>query len=440
MKWVQVLAAALLALAATAVGAQGWPQKPVRFIVPFPPGGATDISARLLGEKLAQIWGQQVVIENRGGAGGGVGAAEAARAAPDGYTLFFPSGSVVTANQHIYAKMNYDPEKDFVPVTNVVSGPQVLAVPANSPYKTVKELIDAAKASPGKLTFGHAGIGTQTHLAAENFLNAAEDRRGRRALQGRGAGARRPGRGQITLHRRQRRRRDAATSTPAALRALGVTSKARGAAASGRAAGREDAARLREHGLVRHRRADRHAEGHHRQGVPRHQEGARRDATCKARFFVQGLAPVGNTPEEFGKAMKEETRALGEGRARAQDQGEVKSRSAQHDRGSGEGALHPGAEAACRPTSSRASTRSRGARPTPARSACSARWSATSRSPRPPTTCSARTPASRSTTCRSAAASRSTASALKEAIRRGCERATREHPLRSSVVHPDHAQ
>ena len=100
----------------------------MRFIVPFPPGGATDISARLLGEKLTQIWGQQVVIENRGGAGGGVGAAEAARAAPDGYTPFFPSGSVVTANQHIYGKLNYDPERDFVPVTNVVSGPQVVAV------------------------------------------------------------------------------------------------------------------------------------------------------------------------------------------------------------------------------------------------------------------------------------------------------------------------
>src|SRR5678815_4480281 len=149
---------------------RSWPQKPVRFIVPFPPGGATDISARLLGEKLQEIWGQTVVIENRGGAGGGVGAAEAARAAPDGYTLFFPSGSAVTANQHIYAKLNYNPEKDFVPVTKVVSGPQVLVVPANSPYKTVKQLIDAAKANPGKLTFGHAGIGSQTHLAAENFV------------------------------------------------------------------------------------------------------------------------------------------------------------------------------------------------------------------------------------------------------------------------------
>src|SRR4029079_12421962 len=130
-------------LLAAGAQAQSWPQKPVRFIVPFPPGGATDISARLLGEKLSQIWGQQVVIENRGGAGGGLGAAEAARAAPDGYTLFFPSGSVVTANQHIYGKLNYNPEKDFVPVTNVVSGPQVVAVPAASPYKSVKDLVEA---------------------------------------------------------------------------------------------------------------------------------------------------------------------------------------------------------------------------------------------------------------------------------------------------------
>src|SRR5256885_6589684 len=135
-----------LGMVVASAWAQSWPQKPVRFIVPFPPGGATDISARLLGEKLTQVWGQTVVIENRGGAGGGVGAAEAARAAPDGYTLFFPSGSVVTANQHIYAKLNYDPEKDFVPVTNVVSGPQVLVVPAGSPYKSVRALVDAAKA------------------------------------------------------------------------------------------------------------------------------------------------------------------------------------------------------------------------------------------------------------------------------------------------------
>src|SRR5438045_6733803 len=137
-----------------AAAAQSWPQTPVRFIVPFAPGGATDIAARMLGEKLSQVWGQSVVIENRAGAGGALGAAEAARAAPDGYTLFFPSGSVMTANQHVYARLNYDPDRDFVPVTNVASGPQVLVGPAASPYKSVKQLIDAARADPGKLTFG----------------------------------------------------------------------------------------------------------------------------------------------------------------------------------------------------------------------------------------------------------------------------------------------
>src|SRR5947207_11972764 len=170
----RILALILAALFSVGAAAQSWPQKPVRFIVPFAPGGATDIAARMLGERLSQTWGQPVLIENRAGAGGGLGAAEAARAAPDGYTLFFPSGSVMTANQHVYAKLNYDPERDFVPVTNVVTGPQVLVVPANSPYKTVKDLIDGARANPGKLTFGHAGIGTQTHLAAENFLYQAK--------------------------------------------------------------------------------------------------------------------------------------------------------------------------------------------------------------------------------------------------------------------------
>src|SRR4051812_29476780 len=115
MGWMKLVWAALLALASAGAAAQGWPQKPVRFIVPFPPGGATDISARLLGEKLTQIWGQQVVIENRGGAGGGVGAAEAARAAPDGYTLFFPSGSGGAGDQHNLNKIEYDPQRGLLP-------------------------------------------------------------------------------------------------------------------------------------------------------------------------------------------------------------------------------------------------------------------------------------------------------------------------------------
>jgi tripartite-type tricarboxylate transporter receptor subunit TctC len=162
------------ALVTLAGHAQSWPQKPVKFLVPFPAGGATDIPARLVAEKLSAQWGQPVIVENRPGAGGTLGAAEAARAAPDGYTLFFPSGTVMTASQYIYSKLNYNAERDFVPITVVVSGPQVLAVNANSPYKTVQDLIDAARANSGKLTFGHAGVGSQTHLAAENFVNAAK--------------------------------------------------------------------------------------------------------------------------------------------------------------------------------------------------------------------------------------------------------------------------
>jgi len=159
-------------LLASGAIAQSWPQKPVRFIVPFPPGGATDISARLLGEKLSQIWGQSVVIENRGGAGGGLGAAEAARAAPDGYTLFFPSGSVVTANQHIYAKMGYNPEKDFVGVSMLTTVPFVLSANPATGIKTLKDLTEKAKAAPGKLNFASAGLGNSTHLAVELVDNA----------------------------------------------------------------------------------------------------------------------------------------------------------------------------------------------------------------------------------------------------------------------------
>lgn len=162
------------ALICTSAVAQSWPQKTVRFIVPFAAGGATDVSARVLGDRLGNMWKQSVVVENRTGAGGSIGAAEAARAAPDGYTLFFPSGSVMTANQHIYRRLPYDPEKDFTPITRVVSSPQVLVVNVQAPYRTVRDLIDAAHAHPGTLTFGHAGIGSQTHLAGEAF-NAAAD-------------------------------------------------------------------------------------------------------------------------------------------------------------------------------------------------------------------------------------------------------------------------
>ena len=301
-KTVALLFGALFAASALA---QSWPQKPVRFIVPFPPGGATDISARLLGEKLTQIWGQTVVIENRGGAGGSVGAAEAARAAPDGYTLFFPSGSVVTANQHVYVKLAYDPEKDFIPVTKVVSGPQVLTVPANSPYKTVKDLIDHARANPGKLTFGHAGIGSQTHLAAENFVWQAKIDAVAVPYKGEGPGLAALVGGETNFFVG-----NVAASighiNGGRLRALGVTSKTEAAQLPGvppiakTIPGFENTGWF---GIV----APTGTPNDIVQKVYRDTRKALEASDLRGRLFVQGLAPVGNSPAEMAKEMKEES-------------------------------------------------------------------------------------------------------------------------------------
>jgi tripartite-type tricarboxylate transporter receptor subunit TctC len=295
----------LLALAATGVAAQSWPQKPVRFIVPFPPGGATDISARLLGEKLSQIWGQTVLIENRGGAGGGVGAAEAARASPDGYTLFFPSGSVVTANQHIYAKLAYDPDKDFIPVTKVVSGPQVLVVPANSPFKTVKDLIEHARANPGKLTFGHAGIGSQTHLAAENFVWQAKI--DALAVPYKGEG---PGLASLIAAETSFFIGNVAAAighiNGGRLRALGVTSRGEAAQLAGvppigkTIPGFENTGWF---GIVAPTGTPKEIV----QKVYLDTKKALEASDLRGRLYVQGLAPVGNSPDEMAQEMKVES-------------------------------------------------------------------------------------------------------------------------------------
>ena len=299
------LAIALAFALASSAQAQSWPQKPVRFIVPFPPGGATDISARLVGQKLSEMWGQTVVIENRGGAAGGVGAAEAARAAPDGYTLFFPAGAVLTANQHIYAKLAYDAEKDFVPVTNVASGPQLLSVSASSPYKSVKDLIEAARASPGKLNFAHAGIGSQTHLAAENFISAAKIE-----VQGVPYKGESPALvGLIGGETAFALTNVAATIgyvNVGRLRALGVTSRSEAPQLPGvppianTLPGFENTGWF---GIV----APAGTPAEIIDKVYRDTRKALESTEIKARFYAQGLAPVGNTPEQMGRAMKEES-------------------------------------------------------------------------------------------------------------------------------------
>ncbi|HEV8517407.1 MAG TPA: tripartite tricarboxylate transporter substrate binding protein [Burkholderiales bacterium] len=159
-----------LALASTLTGAahcQDYPHKPIRLIVPFPAGGATDILARVMGQKLGDSFRQQVVVDNRPGAGGTIGSRLAADSSADGYTLIMGTTSTHAIGPSLYSKRPYDPLKDFTAITEVVTSPNVLLVSAVLPVNSVKELIDLAKSKPGQLNFGSSGIGTQFHLSGE---------------------------------------------------------------------------------------------------------------------------------------------------------------------------------------------------------------------------------------------------------------------------------
>ena len=165
------LAAALFVAVAFSGGAaaQGWPKRPVRFIVGFTPGGPSDILARALGQKLADLWGQQVVIENRPGAGGNIAAEAAAKSAPDGTTWLLGNNSILATNQSLYLRLAYDPVKDFAPVALVAIQPNILVVNPGVPANSVTELIALAKAKPGQLNYASSGSGAAAHLAAELF-------------------------------------------------------------------------------------------------------------------------------------------------------------------------------------------------------------------------------------------------------------------------------
>jgi tripartite-type tricarboxylate transporter receptor subunit TctC len=169
MRTIARIVALAVALAVPSLAtAQAWPNRAVRIVVPFAAGGATDVVARLLAQKLGEAWGQTVVIENRLGAGGNIGAEAVAKSAPDGYTLLLTSGAVVSA-PHLYKALGFDPLRDFVPVTNVASGPQIIAVTPTLAVKDLADFIAYAKANPKTINYGSAGVGSQTHLAAENF-------------------------------------------------------------------------------------------------------------------------------------------------------------------------------------------------------------------------------------------------------------------------------
>ena len=162
-------------LAATPVAlAQSYPTKSIRLICPFPPGGAVDIASRAIANELSKTIGQQVVVENKPGAGGNIGGVEAARAAPDGYTIFMTTSGISAINPALYSKMPFDPNKDLAPVSALVSLNNVLVVHPSVAAKSVTEIIAMAKAQPGKMTYASSGSGTSIHMSGEMFKHLAK--------------------------------------------------------------------------------------------------------------------------------------------------------------------------------------------------------------------------------------------------------------------------
>ena len=169
-QWIQRGAALAGALAmGSALAQAAWPERPVRVVVPFPASGATDLIARVVTQRVAQDLGQQLVVDNKPGAGGTIGSAEVAKAAPDGYTVLFTTSSTHAISPHLMPRLSYDATKDFTPVAHVADAPSVLLVTPSLPVKTVAELIGYAKANPGKLNYATSGNGTIVHLNSAAF-------------------------------------------------------------------------------------------------------------------------------------------------------------------------------------------------------------------------------------------------------------------------------
>ena len=163
----------LLALAWEGALAQSWPSRTVRIVMPYPGGGGVDVLARVLANQLSPLWGQPVVVDNRPGANTILGTEAVARAAPDGYTLLFTTDATFTINPHLYAKLPYDPIKDFAPITMLVSFAQLMVANTALPANSLRELIALAKAKPGSIAYGSYGAGSQSHLATEMLKNRA---------------------------------------------------------------------------------------------------------------------------------------------------------------------------------------------------------------------------------------------------------------------------
>lgn len=170
-----VLMAALVAVTAIPgpAPAQDYPNRPITLVVPFPPGGSTSIVARIVAEKMSETLGQQIVVDNRGGAGGTIGTRAVAKSAPDGYTIALGYTGTLAIGPSLYPNVGYDPRKDFAPIGLIGHAPSTLVVHPSFAVRNIKELVDYAKANPGMVNYGSAGVGTVNHVAGEYFASAA---------------------------------------------------------------------------------------------------------------------------------------------------------------------------------------------------------------------------------------------------------------------------
>ncbi len=285
--------------------AQPYPTKPIRLIVPFPPGGGVDGVARITFQRAAELLGQPVVLDNRGGSAGVIAAETAARAAPDGYTLFFGTTATQAITPHYYRKLPYDPLKDFAPISLLAAAGYILVVHPSVPAATVKEFIALAKAKPGVLNFSSSGNGTVLHLTTELFASMTGIKMVHVPYKGAGPALADLLSGQIQL-----------TSNPASvvlphirsnrLRALGVTSAKRTALAP-------ELPTIAESGVPGYEASGWYAvlapAGTARAIITRlHRELmtviAERDV--KERFAATGVEPIGSTPAQFAAYMNEE--------------------------------------------------------------------------------------------------------------------------------------
>lgn len=304
-----VLAFAAVSLASAAVHSQSWPAKPVRLVVPFPPGGGTDLIAREVANKLSTS-GYTFVVENKPGSGGNLGVDAAAKSQADGYTFVLGQTSNLSINPTLYPKLPYDPAKDLTPVVLVATSPLVIVTGADSPYKTLADVVKTAKEKPGFINYATSGNGTVAHLAAESFQKAADIRMTHVPYKGAAQGATDVISGQVQLY---------VSSIPTLLghiksgkmRPLAVTSLKRSddlnQVPTIAESGYKDFDALTWFGILGPAKLPKDVVAKFNADINK----ALRDAELRKKLGDQGADVAGGTPEQFGKLIRDETARWG---------------------------------------------------------------------------------------------------------------------------------